>query len=141
MSNSRSMHPRQVNVGGQVFKIGGSVLEKYPDSELGRAVKLKYDSHTISHFDRDAEIFKLIIDFIRYSSVSLKADDDLSGRMLIKDMEFFEIIPKGHVYLYDNESKFVGKYTWAEFKAKYKVVDNDTRAKEDKAYEWNETKA
>lgn len=71
-------------------------------------------------------------------TVSLKAEDELSGRMLVKDMEFFEIIPKGHVYLYDNESKFVGKYTWAEFKAKYKVVDNDTRAKEDKAYEWND---
>jgi hypothetical protein len=137
------MHPIEVNVGGQTFSVRGSVLAKYPDSVLGRALREREYEYKSIYFDRDAEIFELILTFIRYDAVTLDPGDLLRGRMLIKDMEFFGIIPVGPIFLYQSACGFEAKYTWEQFKAKYRIGlasktnDNDEEWKKaQKLIEW-----
>lgn len=93
MSGSEIIH---LNVGGAVYTTTRSTLCKYPDSMLGAMfrgdIPSRLDLNGHYFIDRDGEIFKYILNFLRSSKLSLP-NDFKDYDLLLSEADFYQISP------------------------------------------------
>lgn len=85
-----------LNVGGVLYTTTKSTLSKYPDSMLGAMISGKFpmtkDQHGHLFIDRDGQIFRHILNFLRSTRLALPtqfSDYDL----LLVEADFYQISP------------------------------------------------
>ena len=86
----------KLNVGGEVYTTTRSTLCKFPHSMLGAmfngSMTPSMDENSCFFIDRDGQLFKFILNFLRSSRLSLPADfKDLD--QLSAEADFFQITP------------------------------------------------
>ena len=85
---------RNLNVGGKFYTTSLSTLTKYPDSMLGRMfsgdLPSTKDSQGNFLIDRDGELFRYILTFLR-SSKPVLPEDFKEMEMLKEEAEFYQI--------------------------------------------------
>ncbi|KAK3083727.1 hypothetical protein FSP39_002099 [Pinctada imbricata] len=85
----------KLDVGGTLFVISKTSLEKYPDTLLGKLLPTSdnYDENTNTYFfDRNPEYFNHILDL--YRTGSLHMPHHVCGNSFQKEMEFWCILPR-----------------------------------------------
>ena len=85
-----------LNVGGTLYTTTQHTLSKFPDSMLGAMVSGQFPSTVDSNgnyfIDRDGEIFRYILNFLRSSRLALPSDFKDYDLLMI-EADFFQISP------------------------------------------------
>ena len=87
-----------LNVGGTIYTTSRSTLTQYPDSMLGAMFGGKLplenskDSEGNYFIDRDGELFKYILNFLRVSRLALPKDFQDTEALKL-EIDFFQIRP------------------------------------------------
>lgn len=82
----------EINIGGIKYHIEKATILKYADTRLGR---LSFSSdefipeHGFFYFNRNPEMFQMILDFYRYDSIHIQSG--LCTVLVEKELEFWEI--------------------------------------------------
>lgn len=86
----------RLNVGGQIYTTTRATLCKYPESMLGAMFKGDIpawkDQHGCYFIDRDGNIFKYVLNFLRSSRLSLPKDFK-DYDLLVSEADFYQIQP------------------------------------------------
>jgi len=96
------------NVGGQLFQVSRSLLDRYKTTVLAVMVSERWqdDPNSSIFIDRDGEHFRHILNYLRYGSVSLPLS--VSKEDFLHDMDFYCIpVTEGSV----EETRFVSMQT------------------------------
>lgn len=93
MSGSEIIH---LNVGGTIYTTTRSTLSRYPDSMLGAMfrgdIPSRLDLNGHYFIDRDGEIFKYVLNFLRSTKLSLP-NDFKDYDLLLSEADFYQIRP------------------------------------------------
>jgi len=94
---SRMNAPVHIDVGGTIYTSSLETLTKYPDSKLANmfngCIPIVLDSLKQHYFiDRDGEMFKHILNYVRNSKL-LIADNFNELELLLEEAKYFEIQP------------------------------------------------
>jgi hypothetical protein len=82
------------DVGGKVFKVTRSLIEKHEGSMLSRLVSDTWnnDPNEPVFVDRNSDIFAQVLDYLRHGSVVLPAT--VQKDMFVRDLDFYGIVPE-----------------------------------------------
>ncbi|CAG2187864.1 KCNC1 [Mytilus edulis] len=81
-----------LNIGGTIFKTYRSKLIKYPNSKLGSlttASKHYLPSSKEYFFDRNPELFNVVLDYYRYDRQQLHIPNYTCGSVLLQEFDFW----------------------------------------------------
>lgn len=95
---SRYTAPVHIDVGGTIYTSSLETLTKYPDSRLAKlfngTIPIVLDSLKQHYFiDRDGDMFKHILNFMRNSKLLL-SDEFTEIDLLLEEARYFEIVRK-----------------------------------------------
>mmetsp|Transcript_10495 Transcript_10495/g.18961 ORF Transcript_10495/g.18961 Transcript_10495/m.18961 type:complete len:289 (+) Transcript_10495:248-1114(+) len=108
------------NVGGRHFEVLRDLIEKQPESMLGRGVSetWQHDPEKTIFFDRDGDIFAQVLNYLRYGTIVLPTN--MPKEMFIRDLDFY-------VLDYNDEVIKDGDKVLAELK---EVIEENKRLEE-----------
>ncbi|XP_070543807.1 BTB/POZ domain-containing protein KCTD1-like [Ptychodera flava] len=84
----------RLDVGGKLYTTSPTTLTRYPDSKLGAMfsgrVPVQTDDSGTYLIDRDGEVFRHILNFLRLSELCLP-DDFKDYKLLIREADFYQL--------------------------------------------------
>lgn len=94
---SRYTAPVHIDVGGTIFTSSLETLTRYPDSRLSKlfngTVPIVLDTLKQHYFiDRDGQLFRYILNFMRYGTLTIP-DDFNELQALLEEARYFELLP------------------------------------------------
>ena len=113
----------RLNVGGMIYTTSRSTLCKYPDSMLGTMFggkfEITYDDAGCAFNDRDGEMFRHVLNFLRTGRLLLpKEFDDFD--LLESEADFYQIRPLSDG-LMEQKRNIIGRNTTLELYIKTKL--------------------
>ena len=83
----------KLNVGGRLFETNASLIKRHGDSILAVLLNdTRQDDPSKPVFiDRNGDIFALVLDYLRYGSITLPIT--VSREMFLRDLEYYGIVP------------------------------------------------
>ncbi|KAL7545887.1 hypothetical protein ACHAWF_009243 [Thalassiosira exigua] len=99
MASSTIMDPARTqtvrfNVGGKHFETARTLIEQYSDTVLARLISERWDGDDPGRdvfIDRDGDLFSLVLNYMRYGSITLPATLPLD--MFTRELDFYGIHP------------------------------------------------